>query len=346
VDTATLKTRRSNSLVDLIVTDSTETLKGTLSSGDRDFLRCYYANARSIINKRDELLDLIQTTNLSVLGFTETWLCPDIEDCEIDFGKYNVFRRDRLEGVGGGVMILISNLLNAIERPDIAAQNNFKEMIWCQVMVNKDETLLIGCIYRTPNATQLENEHLLETLQSVCALPCDHLLIMGDFDVPKVDWKSNVARCCKGSIDYRLHQQINDCYLIQHVTFATRDIYGENSATLDLILTKDEGLVDFVEQLPPIGRSDHCGIKFELGVKARLEQSVKTIRDWRKTDFVAINREIEATDWDTLLKSLDAEDTNNVITSFIDRMISKYVPLRSVYRIVEGAGGRLEKDGN
>lgn len=61
-------------------------------------LSCFYVNARSIMNKMDELeLYLIQEKP-DIVGITETWLYEEIEDTEISAEGYTVFRKDREKG--------------------------------------------------------------------------------------------------------------------------------------------------------------------------------------------------------------------------------------------------------
>lgn len=69
-------------------------------------INCLYLNARSLVNKMDELQTLAVDTDL--IAVTETWLKPDILDCEllstIDF---SIYRCDRVFRRGGGVMLAI-----------------------------------------------------------------------------------------------------------------------------------------------------------------------------------------------------------------------------------------------
>ena len=49
----------------------------------------------------------------------------------------------------------------------------------------------------------------------------------------------------------------------QHVTDPTRGRGSNNPNVLDLILSNDEDIID-VENLSPLGRSDHCILTFEI----------------------------------------------------------------------------------
>jgi hypothetical protein len=75
-------------------------------NNNKNALRCLYLNARSLVRKLDELQVLANDDDL--LAITETWLRPDIKDCEL-LPKLNftIFRKDRLSRAGGGVMLAV-----------------------------------------------------------------------------------------------------------------------------------------------------------------------------------------------------------------------------------------------
>ena len=61
----------------------------------RSKLNCVYMNARSVVNKLRELELFLLTECPNILGITETWLHSEIEDAEICFSGYKLFRKDR-----------------------------------------------------------------------------------------------------------------------------------------------------------------------------------------------------------------------------------------------------------
>ena len=84
----------------------------------------------------------------------------------------------------------------------------------------------------------------------------NRLLIMGDFNVPKVDWINKEVLPGATVIERNFFEAITDNFLHQHVTEHTR-IRGEERSILDLIFTKEEDDVKNIKILPPIGNSDH-----------------------------------------------------------------------------------------
>ena len=56
---------------------------------------CLYLNARSVINKRDELELYIIENKPSIIGITESWANCEIRDSELNLEGYELFRKDR-----------------------------------------------------------------------------------------------------------------------------------------------------------------------------------------------------------------------------------------------------------
>ena len=53
-------------------------------------------NARSIVNKDNELNIMIEDIDPHVIGITESWANKDIADVELGLPGYAMFRRDRI----------------------------------------------------------------------------------------------------------------------------------------------------------------------------------------------------------------------------------------------------------
>ena len=67
-------------------------------------------NFQSIKNKHEEILNIIDTANPSIIIGNETWLSPSIYSTEIFPPEYEVIRKDRNDGYGG-VLIAIKREL-------------------------------------------------------------------------------------------------------------------------------------------------------------------------------------------------------------------------------------------
>ena len=62
---------------------------------------------------------------------------------------------------------------------------SFQESVWCRIKSNKADNLLLGCIYRSPNSLEDNNENIFKLIKKVCDMKPNHLLIVGNFNIKK-----------------------------------------------------------------------------------------------------------------------------------------------------------------
>ena len=89
----TEKTQRST-------TTNTHPNKGSPIISDNE-LKCVCLNARSIVNKKSELDIMVAVIDPHVIA----WANKDIVDAELALTGYVMFRKDRRERRGGGVIL-------------------------------------------------------------------------------------------------------------------------------------------------------------------------------------------------------------------------------------------------
>jgi hypothetical protein len=78
--------------------DKLATNPGPLQNSTGYNIQCLYLNARSLINKTNELQTL--AIDIDLLAITETWLKPDNLNSEIlSSNNFNIYRRDRTDKV-------------------------------------------------------------------------------------------------------------------------------------------------------------------------------------------------------------------------------------------------------
>ena len=77
---------------------------------------CLLCNARSLKNKLTDLHNLLYSTNYGCIFITESWLNSTISDGLLDpQNRYNIFRRDRKDGNGGGLCVFIKRCYTVSE---------------------------------------------------------------------------------------------------------------------------------------------------------------------------------------------------------------------------------------
>src|SRR5688572_9859847 len=79
-------------------------------------------NARSLVNKRDEIELIAEQEDYSIGGITETWLTSSKEYAEVELEGYKIFRTDRVSPIKtpvGGVLSYIKENMNIVHGDDI-----------------------------------------------------------------------------------------------------------------------------------------------------------------------------------------------------------------------------------
>ena len=100
---------------------------------------------------------------------------------------------------------------------------------------------LVGSVYRSPNSTNENDKLLMEKILQADEIAGDNrMLILGDFNLPHIDWEERDLRQGARRVEHDMLDIINDCFLYQHVREDTR-FMNVQSSLLDLIFTKEEG---------------------------------------------------------------------------------------------------------
>ena len=89
--------------------------KGIQGNTSKAEIKCVCLNARSIINKKNELNIMVDDIKPHIIGITESWAHKDITDAELGLEGYVMFRKDRIGKKGGGVLLYIKENIPAYE---------------------------------------------------------------------------------------------------------------------------------------------------------------------------------------------------------------------------------------
>ena len=90
----------------------------------------------------------------------------------------------------------------------------------------------------------------------------DHILIMGDFSYPELDYNSWTSPLNSEKDSSRFFDKTYNLFLYQHVSDLTRVRAGQHPSKLDYVFTDEENAVDKVNCTAPLGKSDHVCIEF------------------------------------------------------------------------------------
>ena len=144
--------------------------------------RCVCLNARSIVNKKNELNIMVEDIDPHIIGITESWANIDITDAELG---YIMFRKDRIGRRGGGVILYVKESIQAYEIK-LEREAYCDEAVWCKI-VSGNSKLTIGLVYRSPNINEEDNTKIKNAIKEVSK---GEYIIMGDFNHGHIQWNS------------------------------------------------------------------------------------------------------------------------------------------------------------
>ena len=102
---------------------------------------------------------------------------------------------------------------------DILSSNLFSESIWCWIPLTNKDCLLFGLIYRSPNSDIGNFNNLCSLHTQAINIGVYHLLIVGDFNMPHINW--NTLSITSNSIcDGVFLTLLDDLFFIQHFTYS------------------------------------------------------------------------------------------------------------------------------
>ena len=206
-------------------------------------------NCRSLRNKTSDLKVLLEDYKLDVGALQETWLNKGDKSiyAEIKEKGYKVYKRERAEGKGGGLAILI-NTLTCIKS---SAVYNYKystfENVVCSVTISKVKQVIIN-IYRPPSQSQSKFLIDFEDFITKIHERYDLLIFFGDFNI---DFISNTKTLIN------LKSLLSKYNLTQIVEAPTRlstllDYVVINSSLLDTSCIISNSLASFPSDHKPV----------------------------------------------------------------------------------------------
>ena len=274
--------------------------KVTMSSRVENKLNVYYTNCRSILNKIDLLRGLACVEKFDIIALTETWLdmSGKVFNPEVKIDGYTLLYKDRENRRGGGVALYIRDTLQCCINGKIKTDSK-TESLWVDIKEGS-QTVVLGLVYRPPNASQEINSSLWQELNR--ASKYRQICVLGDFNYRNVDWDLMIGN--RESEEFLKVMQDN--FLKQLVIEPTR---GNN--ILDLIITNSDDIIEEVDVGGYLGNSDHreirCKIKFERAVR---DKNVSKIPDFRRGNFEGLRSYLQEIDWHQMVRELSTQVEN------------------------------------
>lgn len=301
-------------------------------------LNCFYTNADQFINKREDLLMAIADESPDIIFICEVipknQMNP-IPEAAISIDGYNCllnFDPNKTNlGASGirGVAVYSRNLLD-VREVEINVEG-FSDHVWIEIPSCDKELILCGCIYRSPsNDTNLEGcmrstNKIIELINAAYQRN-NNLVIVGDFNYKQIDWTNDSVPQGQQHL-MKFVNTLQDLYLYQHVSEPTRYRNGEKPNILDLILSSEEGMIQELQYLPPLGNSDHISMSFKTTLT---QQQVNFPLSYNiyKTNYKAIQDVLRYKNWNEILNSNFSNDYDT-FTNILNNLMKDHTPLKT-----------------
>ena len=246
-----------------------------------------------------------------IIGVTKTWGHEDLDEGTFKLKNYTMYRSDRIGRRGGGTILYVNTKLGqrectAMKRP--VRGMPFENSSWCWVTPTRGKKILVGCIYRSTSSPEVNNNRLNELIRQANEVAGgNRLLIMGDFNVPNIDWINNITLPRARILERDFFDTVSDNFLHQHVKKPTR-FRGTEKSVLDLFFTKEEGDVRNVKVLPPVARSDHGIVIGEFICKWMNRTVPRKTKIYSRGKYDIIAREIARVNWPEIATDLTVRE--------------------------------------
>ena len=155
--------------------------KGIQGNTSKEEIKCVCLNARSIINKKNELNIMADDIQPHIIGITESWANNDITDAGFGLEGNVMLGKTELEEGEEECYYTSRKLYQHVQ---LQEEPDCNEVIWCK-LVTGHTTVTIGVVYRCPNITKQNNDKIHNAISEVSKGDC---IILWDFNHGDIKW--------------------------------------------------------------------------------------------------------------------------------------------------------------
>lgn len=244
--------------------------------------------------------------NYDVIIFTETWLKDNVFNSEILCNKYQIYRYNRNNRNGGGVLIAVSCRFVSESISTCSSDNT--EFI-CVMIKLKHNKIYLTCSYIPPNSDELVYQQHVNAIKTIAEFvePEDSFFAFGDFNLPSISWTklpdaSNLIPTKSTKFDDDFLNNVFDVCLYQ-----LNNIYNEFGKLLDLVFVNDPCNC-VISRCDPVTLPEdkfHPTFEFIFSLpavhKSFTQINNEKVYNFKQTNYVKLNNLILNTDWNDLL---------------------------------------------
>lgn len=303
-----------------LVTDRNDVFQTILDYKNKG-LKIIHFNAQSLNPKNPkfaEIYDFLLNSKLDVVCVSETWWDEHITDSSVYIPGFKLFRCDRLNRVGGGVAIYVSDKLNcnlaSSKSSNVTLNSCFESLSvnLCKLGV------CISVLYLPPSS----NFHSAEQYLSSILLTYDNNVLVGDFNNNLFN-----SQCYKSISDFSLRSGL---HLVHNDLPSHYCTFNSSFSLLDYFLVSNNNLVHCKGQFWPFPHiSKHAFICLQYSISLQTTSKIVKTRRLKCINYQSLINEAASIDFSPIYSTIDTNIQLDFLNTTILKLLDKYAPLRT-----------------
>ena len=280
-------------------------------------------NVCSYIPKSNDIVTLLNNSNLDYLGITESWLNSSISDCELEIDGYSLLRNDRDNGSskrGGGGILIYSRTNHVFQHlPGWNLCCDDIEWAWTKLQLPDTRPTFLCTLYRPPSGNYHNFEELLEN--KILDLYTDFIpdiILIGDINIDVSE---------RGSLHKKEYLKLLKTMGLEQLIHEPTRVTDKTASIIDHIVTNRCELYVHGGVLS-LGISDHR-LVYTNRKKCKISRSFQYIACRSYTNMVDADfqRDVANLEWSDVFT---CNNLDHAVTMFQDKfmeIVEKHAPL-------------------
>ncbi len=289
---------------------------------------CFLWNARSFSAKFDDFeifLDQLKTS-FSIIAINETWFTPQDPVHAFNLENMTLYVCNRLNRIGGGVALYISNEIEHRLRTDINLFNGFESLFLEVKSPISPKPIIIGTVYRPPALENVDQfNHALENLFTLGENEGKQIIFLGDtnFDVisPRPDHDTQSYSNLLASHAYR---NLNSSLATRRTDFSATNL---DHIFTNLPRQSSTGIFE------SYGQSDHYPVFVHFEHKLPKIKPVlpsTNIPDFDKFNHDDFSNKFSTINWEDLFSDKSAADCYTLFMRKFEGIYTECLPMKRI----------------
>ena len=139
------------------------------------------------------------------------------------------------EQIGRGTLLFLRNGLEYVTLSQY--EDLFSPCTICKIKLNKENDLIFGVIYRSPNSTEEGALNMNKLISRISErFNGNSILLVGDFNYRDIDWKKDMSNTNDSHVASKFLDCVHENFLYQLVEEPTHQRGSQTPSLIDLIL--------------------------------------------------------------------------------------------------------------